>query len=478
MFMCVCALALLVCLCVCRYIDVCTLASLVSLPLYACRMISTIFITTSKGEILIIRQYKDNVSRVECQQFCNKYIAGKEARDCPVIRFGDCSFLHTSMGEDLSIVASTKENVNACLVVKFIYKFRDLLKQYLGGQNTVIDENQIRKNFVLIYELLDEVIDFGYPQIMEHEVLKKYITQGGMKVVNDEDQLKQITIAATGATPWRPDGIKHRKNEVYIDVIESVNVLLSRKGTLLKADVQGQVMVACALSGMPECKFGMNDKLVMNKGGEKGLASPSMLVPGNKGIALDDCRFHQCVRLSKFESERAITFIPPDGTFELMSYRITENVSCPFKILPVVAERGRSKIDITIKIKSIFEKSISANNVVVKIPCPKHTAVANILAIGTGKAKYESATDSLVWRIRRFPGETEYTLTADLDLTPTVVEKPWNSKPPISLDFQVPMFTASGLRVRFLRIQEKSNYRPIKWIRYVTKAGTYQHRLA
>ncbi len=45
----------------------------------------------------------------------------------------------------------------------------------------------------------------------------------------------------TGLTPWRASGIKHRKNEVYIDVIESVNMLVSAKGTLLRADVEGQV---------------------------------------------------------------------------------------------------------------------------------------------------------------------------------------------------------------------------------------------
>ena len=39
------------------------------------------------------------------------------------------------------------------------------------------------------------------------------------------------------------------------------------------------------------------------------------------------------------------------------------------------------------------------------------------------------------------------------------------------------MFTASGLRVRFLRVAEKSGYKPTKWIRYITKAGEYLHRL-
>lgn len=39
-----------------------------------------------------------------------------------------------------------------------------------------------------------------------------------------------------------------------------------------------------------------------------------------KSVAIDDCTFHQCVKLSKFESERSISFIPPDGEFELMRW--------------------------------------------------------------------------------------------------------------------------------------------------------------
>ena len=41
---------------------------------------------------------------------------------------------------------------------------------------------------------------------------------------------------------------------------------------------------------------------------------------GKTSIAIDDCQFHQCVKLSKFETEHSISFIPPDGEFELMKY--------------------------------------------------------------------------------------------------------------------------------------------------------------
>ena len=75
--------------------------------------------------------------------------------------------------------------------------------------------------------------------------------------------MKQITIQATGAISWRKEGIRYKKNEVFIDIIENVNVLLSNRGTVLRADVIGQVLVKTALSGMPECKFGINDKLLI-----------------------------------------------------------------------------------------------------------------------------------------------------------------------------------------------------------------------
>jgi hypothetical protein len=39
------------------------------------------------------------------------------------------------------------------------------------------------------------------------------------------------------------------------------------------------------------------------------------------------------------------------------------------------------------------------------------------------------------------------------------------------------MFTASGLRIRFLKVYEKSGYKPTKLHKSLTKAGDYEHRL-
>lgn len=45
------------------------------------------------------------------------------------------------------------------------------MQDYCG----LLSEEAVRKNFVLIYELLDEVVDYGYPQNSSSEALKEFI---------------------------------------------------------------------------------------------------------------------------------------------------------------------------------------------------------------------------------------------------------------------------------------------------------------
>jgi hypothetical protein len=80
-------------------------------------------------------------------------------------------------------------------------------------------------------------------------------------------------------------------------------------------------------------------------------------------------------------------------------------------------------------------------------------------------------------RLPRLQGGQECTLAAVAQLTSTTTRQVW-ARPPIDVDFQVLMFTASGLVVRFLKVFEKSDYTAVKWVRYLTKAsGTYQIRV-
>jgi AP-2 complex subunit mu-1 len=71
-----------------------------------------------------------------------------------------------------------------------------------------------------------------------------------------------------------------------------------------------------------------------------------------------------------------------------MSYRVTENINLPFKIVPLVHEFGTDRVEMNVKIRSLYEKNLFATNVIIKVPCPTNTSKCNIFA-SSGKAKYE-----------------------------------------------------------------------------------------
>ena len=116
------------------------------------------------------------------------------------------------------MLALSKRNSNAAEIIIFLHRLTQVLVEYFKE----LEEESIRDNFVIIYELMDEMMDFGYPQTTESKILQEYITQESHKL---EVQVRP-PMAVTNAVSWRTEGIRYRKNEVFLDVIESVNMLV------------------------------------------------------------------------------------------------------------------------------------------------------------------------------------------------------------------------------------------------------------
>ncbi|XP_071476342.1 AP-2 complex subunit mu [Diadema setosum] len=429
-------------------------------------MLGGLFIYNHKGEVLISRVFRDDIGRNAVDAFRVNVIHARQQVRSPVTNMARTSFFHIKRG-NVWVAAVTKQNVNAPMVFEFLAKLMEVMTSYFGK----VTEDNIKNNFVLIYELLDEILDYGYPQNTDTGILKTFITQQGVKSSSKEEQA-QITNQVTGQIGWRREGIKYRRNELFLDVLENVNLLMSPQGQVLSAHVAGRVVMKSYLSGMPECKFGMNDKITLDKQGKGDDPAKS-----KSSIAIDDCTFHQCVKLSKFESERSISFIPPDGEFELMKYRTTKDISLPFRVIPLVREVGRTKMEVKVVLKSNFKPTILGQKIEVRIPTPLNTSGVQVICM-KGKAKYKSSENAIVWKIKRMSGMKESQISAEIELLPTNDKKKW-ARPPISMNFEVP-FAASGLKVRYLKVFEpKLNYSDhdvIKWVRYISRSGLYETR--
>ena len=90
----------------------------------------------------------------------------------PLIKTNDCTFAYIKHS-NIYIVATSRTNSNVALLFSLLYKIRQVMQEYFKE----VEEESIRDNFVICYELLDELVDFGYPQTTDAKILQEYITQ-------------------------------------------------------------------------------------------------------------------------------------------------------------------------------------------------------------------------------------------------------------------------------------------------------------
>ncbi|KAA3671178.1 AP-2 complex subunit mu-1, partial [Paragonimus westermani] len=196
-------------------------------------MIGGLFIYNHKGEVLISRIFRDDVSRNAADAFRVNVIHARQQVRSPISIIARTSFFHVKRG-NIWICAVARRNVNAAMVFQLLHAVLCVMKDYFGR----VTEENIKNNFVLIYEILDginfplvyttvlEVIDYGYAQNTDTGSLKTLITQAGTRSATREETA-QITNQVTGQIGWRREGIKYRRNELFLDIMESVNLLMS-----------------------------------------------------------------------------------------------------------------------------------------------------------------------------------------------------------------------------------------------------------
>jgi Clathrin adaptor complex small chain len=70
------------------------------------------------------------------------------------------------------VLAMSKRNSNTAEIIIFLHRLVQVLVEYFKE----LEEESIRDNFVIIYELMDEMMDFGYPQTTESKILQEYVS--------------------------------------------------------------------------------------------------------------------------------------------------------------------------------------------------------------------------------------------------------------------------------------------------------------
>ena len=186
------------------------------------------------------------------------------------------------------------------LVIEFLHKIADTFVLYFGDPT---DEIAVKDNFSTAYQILEEMVDHGWPLTTEPNALTDLIKPPTMLVkiqqaIRSSSILSEALPKGTVSNmPWRKCGVSHANNEIYIDIVEEIDAILSVNGGVISSDVSGSIQAQSNLSGVPDLLLTFND--------------PTLI---------DSFSFNPCVRYTRYEKDKVVSFVPPDGAFELMRY--------------------------------------------------------------------------------------------------------------------------------------------------------------
>ena len=306
--------------------------------------------------------------------------------------------------------------------------------------------------------------------------------------------------------PWRAAGVNYSQNEIYMDIVEEVDAIVDAGGRLVSVDVSGSIQCQSHLSGIPDLLLTFKD--------------PHLI---------DDCSFHPCVRYARFEHDQVVSFVPPDGNFQLMRYRIKRESVANFTP-PIYchaqwnitkdnnngssgknsgigseadASQSTGRIVLQVGMTSLSSLIFSASrnksqpliieDVAITIPFPKTVrTTADTCSVSYGTLVYDEAGKVVRWNLGKLDitkkpqltgrfildhPKTSTASSATTGIGGAATSPPETaSAPNLAVSWKIPLASVSGLSVSGLSVTGE-NYRPYKGVRNITKSGMFQVRI-
>lgn len=160
-------------------------------------MISQLYVLSPRGDTIINRDFRGDIVKGTAEIFFRKvrfwggeHRAGQHSISSttapPIFNIDGINYVYIKRN-GLYFVATTNYNISPSFMVDFLQRIIKVFKDFCG----ILTEEAIRKNFVLVYELLDEMLDFGYPQLTNTETLRlcihnePAIVEGGVGITTN-----------------------------------------------------------------------------------------------------------------------------------------------------------------------------------------------------------------------------------------------------------------------------------------------------
>ena len=220
-----------------------------------------------------------------------------------------------------------------------MHRVADALEEFLGSP---LLASKITASYDVVAQVVAEIADAGVPCHAEPNALRDVVetgpgvlknllgsigasgtspalggqgggTSGGAGPGILRAPIQPAQSSQGSAVPWRRSNVRHTSNELYVDVVESLSVVLAPSGRPLSAFAYGSIAFNSKVSGVPDLLLNLSTG---GKGAGMGGRAEQL------SRVMERAVFHPCVRLKRWKDEGVISFVPPDGRFVLGGYEV------------------------------------------------------------------------------------------------------------------------------------------------------------
>ncbi|CCW66523.1 unnamed protein product [Phytomonas sp. Hart1] len=445
------------------------------------------------GDVIIKIQFLEKISRTTLENFWNVHVIPlRFIEELPsVVLFDNLIFTHIQLN-GVILLGTCCQDGSALISLEILSIISKVLNIYLKG----LSEATLRDNFSLVYQLLQELLDYGYPFLTEIFALEELVPRPTLenKVLSIlENPIFGKVVGNTTANansrvwrslqpcrrPWRGPTTKHTANEILFDVIERLDYIIDAEGHLIKTSVRGSIEVNCRLNGVPDIQL----RLV-------------------NADTVDDAGFHRCVQHLKRRGDYTLSFVPPDGKFTMMEYTCRPQSApalpaLPFYVTPQVSFHstgGRFSCMVGLRGGRVHgrdqEKEVQDLKVVVILP-PRTTALT-VTNCTMGSTSFERPRSVLTWSVGNVRRHSA-SLQGEFNLEPLPMypeqeqleslkdgtrreNEPRDRIPSVGanvlISFHIPNYSVSGLCVESVHILNEIG-KPYKGVKYMTEGGSF-----
>jgi len=411
-------------------------------------MFPNLFILNNSGDILIESQFLGVTKRAAVDTFWEKVSSYHTQQEVPPVIATPKYYFVNVRRYSLFFLTVVNHEIPPLFCIECLCQSISMLKRYFKQQ---LAESVIRENFALIYQIISEMFDGGFTLTLEPNQLADMIPPpSALETISKTFKSNKFAVsdvlspASTSKIPWRRKNVTYMNNSIKLDFIEKMDVVVNGvTGQVVSSFVNGAIECTCELSGMPDLTFTFQN--------------PALL----------ECvQLHRCVRIHRFQRDRIVSFVPPDGKFTLLRFRVPGGNSLPIRVTPQIELRpGKSQVKIRVNAAPGVD---NIERLALEIRFPRKT-MAFGLSCNIGKLVPDEITKVLQWNIGKYNTKKTPELEGSV-----VLPKDFNQdvKAIIKVMFEIKSYTSTGIKIDSLSVHNVK-YKPFKGMRSLTRAASY-----